>query len=285
MNHIAVPARSKFQIHQVFSSNPVGFYELLEKHIPGEKMNEIKALVPELLRQEKNDFYIYNELKRFFTEREKITSNRSNSRLRQINFLFNLPDFKTLYEQTSSRFKYLDLGGGDGSITSAIANKLNLSKDRSINADVDEWFSNILPKDLQSDITYVTINEYGRLPFRDEEFSLVTAFQSLHHIEDFEVRIEELKRITRKGGFLLIREHDVFNSYTQMLVDIDHSLYEVSTNKDFNNYLNEYNAYYQSKNKWTQLLSSHFTFIDGINYGNKTYKNPTRIYYALYRKK
>ena len=44
----------------------------------------------------------------------------------------------------------------------------------------------------------------------------------LHHIPDLKFVLQELKRILKKDGILLIREHDLFTYGDYMLADIEH---------------------------------------------------------------
>ena len=275
---------SRFQISQVFHCNRKDLFELIGKHVSKDNLKLAENIITESLTQRRDDQHIYLSLKHLL-HTENLRTNRAGSRVKQLQYIFNYDEFKILLARQNARFKYLDLGGSDGAITSEIGKTLKLPKENVINADISEWFSNELPKNVIDTITYITINEYGRLPFSDSEFSFITAFQSLHHIEDIHNRLSELARIIKPGGFLLIREHDELNVCTKMLIDIDHSMYEVNENKDFTKYLDEYDAYYQSKEKWTEDLSKHgFHYIHQLGYNMRRDYNPTRIYYALYKK-
>ncbi|WP_158991266.1 methyltransferase domain-containing protein [Mucilaginibacter sp. L196] len=46
----------------------------------------------------------------------------------------------------------------------------------------------------------------GTINYPDEDFDLVTSFGTLHHIPNVSYVISELIRITKKGGYILIRE-------------------------------------------------------------------------------
>jgi SAM-dependent methyltransferase len=54
--------------------------------------------------------------------------------------------------------------------------------------------------------TYVKPAVSGALPFPDNSFDLVTCFGTLHHIPNVSFVVSELNRVTRSGGFVLIRE-------------------------------------------------------------------------------
>ncbi|MEC9398241.1 MAG: class I SAM-dependent methyltransferase, partial [Myxococcota bacterium] len=42
------------------------------------------------------------------------------------------------------------------------------------------------------------------LPFEDESFDLVYSFKVLAHIEDIDAALQEMARVTRRGGYLLL---------------------------------------------------------------------------------
>jgi SAM-dependent methyltransferase len=53
---------------------------------------------------------------------------------------------------------------------------------------------------------YVKPNVDGTLPFKDNTYNLVTCFGTLHHIPNVSHVIGEMIRVTKPGGFMLIRE-------------------------------------------------------------------------------
>jgi len=82
-------------------------------------------------------------------------------------------------------------------------------------------------------------------------------FQVLHHIRNFEYTVKELYRILKEDGLLLIREHDCINDTVATLIDIEHSLFEISGKNDVDySYLQQYYAHYFSKKELYILLQS-----------------------------
>jgi len=53
----------------------------------------------------------------------------------------------------------------------------------------------------------VRANRFDSL--QDESVDLVTCLMSIHHFEDFDLMLKEIKRVLKPGGFLFVREHDV----------------------------------------------------------------------------
>jgi ubiquinone/menaquinone biosynthesis C-methylase UbiE len=51
------------------------------------------------------------------------------------------------------------------------------------------------------------------LPFEDGEFDAVFAYHSMHHIDNMKKAIDEMFRVCKQGGFILIAElHQIFSS-------------------------------------------------------------------------
>lgn len=179
---------------------------------------------------------------------------------------------------------YLDIGGGDGAITSTIATALRIDGKGVYCADVKSWFDS--DRNQKYPINYTLLDGSGKLPFPDNRFGFVTAFQSLHHIHELSTTLSELSRVTVTGGFLLIREHDVWNDEIKTLVDVEHALYERGLQPEENtDFIKTYYADYKNRKQWTNLLSNvGFTYV-ALRYPiAKPENNPTNYYYALYVK-
>lgn len=55
-------------------------------------------------------------------------------------------------------------------------------------------------------LSYVSPRPNGDMPFVDASFDLVTSFGTLHHIPNVSHVVAEAGRVTRPGGYLLVRE-------------------------------------------------------------------------------
>ena len=283
--YLYLPTKSLNQLIMVYKCDPQRIVTLIKKSMKREISHDfINNFMSESVERNKNDEEIYDALRKYAST-DHDEEGRSQSRVRHISFLFSDYRFRKLKE--SRNFKYLDLGGGDGSITNAIGKHMKLDKDNIISADVDEWFDNISDSKKTKDISYVTINKTGRLPFSNEQFSVITAFQVFHHIEDIDDRLKELNRIIKRGGLLVIREHDVPNDCVRMNVDIEHSIHEMTTKPEPNKkFLPEYTAFYRPAQEWTAKLESFgFKYIRDVDYrSDMRIRNPTRTYYAMYER-
>jgi len=221
-----------------------------------------------------NDTTFYSKfrsiVKSFPEEEEKSSSTREMSRLRDVLSLYpGSPD------------KYLDLGGGDGKISSVIGKHFKLSSKDIVCADIDAWWDE--DRTEEEDITYVKLAEGKTLPFDDEEFSLVTCFQSLHHMKNVNLVIDELYRIVKKRGYVVIREHDCEDNYTKVLIDVEHAIFE-NILKDFSkDFVDHYHGDYKSKVVWSDMFQKSGFSFNG-KYTMKYKNNPTKYYYAVYQK-
>lgn len=134
-----------------------------------------------------------------------------------------------LSKKLPKAFTYLDIGAGDASKTDSIRKMLDLSPKQSYCLDLNET-----PFDtsIESSIcNYVLYDGGSDIPFPNNKFNLVTIFFTLHHIVPIEVYIEELFRIIKHGGSIIVREHDVKNQEQDDFVRVIHLLFNVVNNR------------------------------------------------------
>ena len=155
-------------------------------------------------------------------------------------------------------FKYLDYGGGIGDITNSIAKYLGLLKKNVFVTDIKDWFGNEIVEKYKNNITYRYLKS-NILPFEDNSFDFITAFQVLHHVPDVDKALKELWRVSKKDAIVLIREHDCNSNSVRALIDIEHAVFELVRDPVENNsepdytYLQNYSdsMKYMSKNELT----------------------------------
>jgi SAM-dependent methyltransferase len=96
---------------------------------------------------------------------------------------------------------YLDLGCGDGTITKAVAACLG----------GEAVCIEVGPRPRGFPKTVRRVDAAKTAALGDGEFGVVTALMSLHHVPEPEATAKELARVTRPGGTLVVREHDLDN--------------------------------------------------------------------------
>lgn len=242
-------------------------YNLIKKHRPD---NEISSYIISLKKQ-------YNK-----------TQNKMNSKKRASKFATEW--FKVLnksIEIINDQFNYLDVGCNNGEITVKLGQLLNLKENQIHGIDVAQFtYQKIVP------IKGFIYKEYDgyNIPYNNESFNMITCSMVLHHVEFQYILINEIVRILKPNGILMIKESDIYEVELEWLLFFEHLFYDMY---DYNiTYEHFKKNYYQnplSKKKLADILS---------NYGLKKIKirdkknilarldvyNPTKHYYALYQK-
>ena len=97
----------------------------------------------------------------------------------------------------------LDFGCGESGIALAMAAALGIPDDRVHGCD-------IVPLRYLPEFTFNLVEKDRPLPYDAGQFSIVTAFMSLHHattLHNEKIVFDELARVLQPNGFLLVREH------------------------------------------------------------------------------
>ena len=244
-----------------------------------------------IIKTSKDDLEFYVNLRNYYMknvpgERDMKQIDASRGRKRANDLRRVLRDMNT-----SSNFLYIDFGAGDGAITKQIAGQMRLSKNQAFACDVENWYGNIHKQEYQDSISYEIIKPRGELSFKDGSVDLITCFQVLHHVDDIDFTVEQLVRKLRTGGVLVIREHDCDNDITRVLIDVEHSLFETSMNKEGINarQLFEYSdtEKYKSVREWDEYFSRKGLVLEE-RYRDLYNIKPigeTRYTYRVYKKK
>lgn len=171
---------------------------------------------------------------------------------------------------------YLDIGGNNGKITVELKEKLNFK-----NAYVVEVNKNA--KNSKINYEYVEDTENYKLSFKDRFFDFATAIMSLHHMKNLNVIIKELARVMKPGAKIFIKEHDCWNAFDAMLVDIEHAIFMHINKEDFNDYYIRYKNFYG----WIKALSQYFNYeISNFYYSAVRHEiSPTRGIWMILTKK
>jgi len=236
-----------------------------------------------LNKQEYNDLEVFKFLYDQHSQRKEVPPfDRGLQRIKDINS-FNLFS----YLPQTNNFNYLDFGGGNGELGSYIGEYLKLNKSNIFVSDIKSWFGteNVSPFTNKFTMRYL---KTSYLPFEDNFFSFITSFQVLHHIKNYYLSLKEIFRTLKSNGIFLIREHDCIDKIkTRILIDLEHSIREISTADTFNttniySYLNNYNDYYFSKDELDKIIIS--IGFKPLELSYPAIKGSTRFYYKAYIK-
>lgn len=204
---------------------------------------------------------------------------------------------------------YLDYGTGDGTIAAAVKRALGIPNVQGVD---------VYP--VERPIHTLVVKDKDRLPKEwDNRFQLVTSFSVLHHVKFQKNAIDDLYRVMKPGGLLVVREHDYINmtppndllglkTHKQVLetnitnvfrkfLDAIHivAIPISDRNKEFTPVDRPFWALYRSRYNWQSMLeSAGFVHMCTITNGISPYtakgdlswisKNPQRIYESVYMK-
>lgn len=184
---------------------------------------------------------------------------------------------------------YLDIGCGDCKLTHKFGNMLGLSNKKIYGADISTWGSYTKEERKKLPINIIDLEEDKPLPITNNKFSYITTFMMLHHVRNLKLLLSEINRILRKGGYLMIRDHDASTYADYMLIDIEHLLYE-AVERDLKNYKKYYKKYcgnYYDIIEWSYLLHLYGfepVYISYISDSIYFEMNPTRAFIGIYKK-
>lgn len=175
---------------------------------------------------------------------------------------------KMLNRYSENLDTYLDLGCGDCTVTSNIAQEFNFSK--IYGADIIDK-----PKNIPSDITYIK-STYDHIPLESNSVDLITCFVCIHHFTDPTTMLCEIYRVLKPGGYLYFREHDVMTRDDQAYIDLIHIIMSAKNNEPVSF------GYYASKEELSKtLISIGFNHVSTSTY---SHHNPQRLYHSLFQK-
>lgn len=177
----------------------------------------------ELAKSGKPDNVIYDDLYRLVHEElfpsneyiiatQNSTFSRGQDRSEKLRAI--LRNF--LYNHTIN--SYLDVGCGEGSITSDVGKMMKSG--RILGCDVY-----VPPTTEGFEFTLLDINDPNRLPYESNSQDVVSTFMSLHHIKQPERTLAEIYRVLRDDGIYVIREHDCQPAKLSLLLDLMHGFY------------------------------------------------------------
>jgi SAM-dependent methyltransferase len=158
----------------------------------------------------------------------------------------------------------LDYGCAEGALTAMLKDSLAVPKENVFGADVRAipargfQFVQIASEDPMTDLSPALGTILPALS--GNSVQMVTTSMVFHHVTYIEAAVLELHRVVRKlDGFLVLREHDCDHRATAVFLDIIHGLYSLawSTPVEMPDFLENYRAFYRSREGWDQLLAGY----------------------------
>lgn len=119
--------------------------------------------------------------------------------------------------------RYLDVGCGNGFITEYIASGFNEVVGIDMERDRLEDFRTHARGNPRYRIMEMSAAE---LEFSNDCFSFITSFEVLEHVADLEKSVQEIARVCRRGGVLIISVPQVWFPFENHGVRLGHTTYE-----------------------------------------------------------
>lgn len=178
-----------------------------------------------------------------------------------------------------NKIKLLDIGAGDCSITIELGKLMGFKK--AIGLDIEQGIY-----DEYFDECNYQVYDGETIPFADNSFDMITCLMTLHHIEKLDKVLDEIHRVLKMDGVLLIREHDKNSDETEKLIEMQHILfYMLETKGDMRKleaYLKNPTGNYMSKKElFYKMKKKNFK---NIKYENKHMKfDCVRAYFSIWK--
>ena len=183
--------------------------------------NMLADLVMVLLKYNKRDNYILKFIKDTYNPKNKDWSENRHYKISRI--------ADTIGNQLTNikKPKILDVGVGNGKKIQFIKSQLHCDI---YGADIEEWGT--YSKSRSFDFPYKTIklSPYS-IPYDNKQFNCILLSLVLHHCDDILAVIQECKRLLDNNGIIVIIEHDVWTDFDQLIIDIQHRIYECINNE------------------------------------------------------
>jgi len=164
--------------------------------------------------------------------------------------------YKKNYNNTDlSKLVYMDIGCGSGNKTLNMANNLKLDISNVYGADISNW-GPYNQKKYDHKFNFIKI-ENDIINIKDNSIDLCSCILMLHHVKNLSKILQEIKRIMKPNGILILIEHNNFDDYDNLILDVLHMLYGYLYDKN-NRYLVEPDyAKYHNYVEWNFLLDEH----------------------------
>ena len=127
----------------------------------------------------------------------------------QANVMINLLEKKIRFKDPN-KIRLLDIGTGRGEKIYAIARHFNIPLTNVAGIDISDNFIQYTNKFFRA---YKVDLEKDTLPFNDEEFDLIIFNQVLEHLKNIRKPLNEIKRVMKDDGFLLIGTPNLSSLY------------------------------------------------------------------------
>jgi len=216
-----------------------------------------------IIKKNKTDSTIYNNLHHQYWSKYSTDSSNTNNYITN-RAIKNANKIKSIIPKNINLYNrdvFVDIGCGDGSITSELAKIYKFKK--TIGVDVENWFDTYTNKDTNIEMV---ITDGKTINIKDNSVDVILCNHVLHHIEHIDAMLDEIARIIKKDGLLIIKEHNCYYKELSYVIDIYHALYELVFRKKQNNKFidNYYSNYLSDKELYAKLKKRNFEIINYV---------------------
>jgi SAM-dependent methyltransferase len=191
--------------------------------------------------------------------------------------------------------KIADIGGGNGNVLKKIAINLDLPRENLYSVEQIFPWSEPYAFTNHEFLQYIFWDNKTIPDIKADSIDVVLIMVSLHHMNNNTINVlfKNLQKIMKPDSILIIKEHDCKTPQDKYVIDWEHHLYHImETNKqsdsEISNYLNYYIDNFKTKKQFDKLILKYgYTPIQELNRlfdSSKDYKNPTNLYWKIYRK-
>jgi len=161
--------------------------------------------------------------------------------------------------KTNLNNKFLDIGSGSGYKTKIVRELFNISQNDTICLELK---GTSFITECEKKACIYKYYDGTVFPFPDNYFTLISSFHVIHHINNREFHLNEIARIIKPGGVLIIQEHDVLkkDKLLEKFLRTIHFIYMIEQNEPFEKYMPE--TYFSFRQLKKELVKVGFRFFD-----------------------
>lgn len=173
--------------------------------------------------------------------------------------------YKEKIKMQENKVRILDYGCGSCKMVKYFSELCNQKEYWGV--DIEMWDGKHYEhsRSKNSKLHFKLIRENKKVPFEEEYFDIVIISMVMHHIKNLDFVLSEITRILKKGGILIIREHDAITIFDKLLIEIEHMVYMYH---DFNiQYIlqkNYFSNYFSMKEITNELSKRKFSLIHHV---------------------
>ena len=221
--------KSNYQFYKIYNQSDIIYKNRLAEMLSYFTTEKDRKKIMKMISDKSTDEDIFKYLKKIFkfkkTKKDKITlyklSKISDTIIKYTKSAKNAKNSK------NEKIKILDVGVGNGKKTNIIQ---YLTNSKIYGADIKEWGHYNDKKKFNFPFEFINEKPY-KIPYKSNMFDCITLTLTLHHADNILDVINECKRLLNDNGIIVIIEHDIWNDYDNMIIDLQHKVYNVIFNE------------------------------------------------------